>query len=130
MSLVATYVKAVNGKWYEDPILEGVSSTGHRWFLCFDDDDPPEFVYEAGMHSNPRQNPDWVLSLAGVDVNAIALSNESDRMFGEEWVRAKGYFVTITNPIPVPSKFDAVFDEKPTKQGCYYGFEPMKRKKA
>ena len=40
MSLVPTFVKADNGKWYQNPELEGPG-----WFICFDDDDPIELVF-------------------------------------------------------------------------------------
>jgi len=42
MSLVSTYVRATDNKWYRDPVL-----SGEDWFVCFDDDDPVELVIEV-----------------------------------------------------------------------------------
>lgn len=45
MSLVPTYVKADDGFFYKDPIVRGQHS-GRHYFICFDDDDPPELVIQ------------------------------------------------------------------------------------
>jgi hypothetical protein len=39
MSLVSTYVKSQDGKYYQNPTIYGIG-----WYICFDDDEPPEFV--------------------------------------------------------------------------------------
>ena len=41
MSLVSTWVKMADGKWYQNPTI---FSKSRNWYLCFDDDDPPELV--------------------------------------------------------------------------------------
>lgn len=40
MSLVPTYVRRTDGKWLKNPTV-GVQGS---WFICWDDDDPPELV--------------------------------------------------------------------------------------
>ena len=37
--LVSTWVLFQDGKFYQDPVLYG-----EDWFICFDDEDPPELV--------------------------------------------------------------------------------------
>ena len=49
MSLVGTYVRATDGNLYEDPVLRG-----DGWFVCFDDDDPPELVLDRAKGLNPH----------------------------------------------------------------------------
>jgi len=53
MSLVPTYVRARDGYWYEDPVIEFPEG-----FICFDDDDPPELVlWRASLVAEPA-SPD------------------------------------------------------------------------
>lgn len=55
MSLVSTYVRLSDGKWYHNPVLKMPSFDGS--FICFDDEDPPELVCfdilqgYAGIHA-------------------------------------------------------------------------------
>lgn len=42
MSLVPTYVLADDNEFYKDPTINGID-----FFICFDDDDPPELVIMA-----------------------------------------------------------------------------------
>ncbi len=42
MSLCPVYVRAVDGLFYKDPVI-----CHYDWFICFDDDDPPELVVFA-----------------------------------------------------------------------------------
>ena len=48
MSQVSVHVRAKDGKWYEDPVLFGRRNNTKKgrvlWFICFDDNDPPELV--------------------------------------------------------------------------------------
>lgn len=122
MSLVSTYVKAVDGKWYQDPVLEGVSDSGHKWFLCFDDEDPPELVYQWGSHRDPAGK---VLRKAGIRWANMRHARASTRCFLGGSYMADGYFVDLTSPIPVPARYDAVFEFQPQRDGCYYGFEGL-----
>ena len=43
MSLTSVYVKLEN-IFYENLAFHGIFNAKHRWFICFDDDDPPELV--------------------------------------------------------------------------------------
>jgi len=44
MSLVPTYVLADDNEFYKDPTI-----SGSDFFICFDDDDPPELVIMTGV---------------------------------------------------------------------------------
>lgn len=97
MSLVSTYVRADDGKYYKNPIIRGEIG-GKKWFICFDDDDPPELVVEVGM------NPQAVLSEIGVVSSVHRVSGESDRQFAPrgfvDWRKAVSYFLHIRGRIP------------------------------
>jgi len=41
MSLVPTFVKGSDGKYYKNPLLQDETN---QWFICYDDDDPIEIV--------------------------------------------------------------------------------------
>lgn len=49
MSLVPTYVKTQSGIFLKNPVIEGVG-----WFICFDDNDPPEIVIADYIQETPE----------------------------------------------------------------------------
>lgn len=109
MSVGTTYVKSSDGKWYAEPSLRGVTKDGKQWYLCFDEDDPPELVVQVG-----GANPVEILKSAGVSFSGITKNGVSGRCIGE----AASYWVNITKPIPTPTKHDGAFD-KPDRIGAY-----------
>ena len=50
MSLVAIWVLADDGRWYEDPTI---APPDNSWYICFDDDDPIELVIRAAAWGGP-----------------------------------------------------------------------------
>lgn len=49
MSLVSTWVRFADGNWRKNPVIHGHLALGTEtlaWFICFDDDEPPELVVE------------------------------------------------------------------------------------
>jgi hypothetical protein len=119
MSLVPTYVQALDGRFYENPVLEGPG-----WFICFDDDDPPELVLTEGMARNGP--PEHFLNVARVNGGNFRKASRSHRMFGKSLRPAASYFFDLRGPIPVPSRFDAVHD-KPRGDGVYHRFGEITR---
>ncbi len=126
MSLVSTYVLADDGKWYKDPVLEAAD---HSWFICFDDDDPPELVFKVNGGESKK---DWsaraslILANIGIRIHWLRPSHASGRCFGpEEKVHdAMAYWIDIIAPIPKkwitrPSEGS---DKKPDCQGVFYNF--------
>jgi hypothetical protein len=115
MSLVSTWVRAVDGKLYRDPVFRG-----DGWFLCFDDDDPPELVVRAGQ--KPPHLPYFKRKRRG---------NSGMRCFTGEisggFEDANSYFGRITQRIPVPTEHGGcVSDAKEIGQGCLYDFPKKK----
>lgn len=45
MSLVSTWVQFDDGVFYKNPTMRG-----QGWFICFDDDEPPELVMTEGFY--------------------------------------------------------------------------------
>jgi len=118
MSLVSTYVRAVDGKLYRDPVFRG-----DFWFLCFDDDDPPELVVKAG-HKRP--------GFTWFKCNRYQANNphRGTRSFGDEWCEALSYLGRLVDRIPVPTEHGGfVTDKKEIPQACIYDPKPKKKKR-
>jgi len=118
MSLVSTWVEAVNGLMYKNPILED-----DDFFICFDDDDPPEIVIRKSSNRAPQQ----IFESIGVYADKIRNLGTSGRCFGNKIVTAQSYFFELLRPIPIPQKFDdcrtwAGFEERKF-QCCYIAFK-------
>ena len=117
MSLVSTYVRAVDGKFYRNPVLRGKG-----WYLCFDDDEPPELVVLRGKHP-----PGFSFFK-----KSHRRGNQSMRCFKRGslgYQAADAYFGRLTDRIPIPKDHDGfvntreeigqgeVYDPKPKSQG-------------
>lgn len=105
MSLVGIYVLADDEKLYHDPVLYG-----NDWFLCFDDDDPPELVIEQQNRSKVqcRERALEVLAETGIEAKVSVESyDSSQRVFppydddGDGNLRgATSFEVDVLKPIP------------------------------
>lgn len=121
MSLVSTYVRAVDGKLYRNPVIRG-----DGWFLCFDDDDPPELVVEVG-----REAPGFTFfkrkrrGHRGGRCSQSSLNKTVEMRFKT----ADSYFGRLTAPIPVPAEHDGVATTEEIGQGVVYDPKPKKGKK-
>ncbi len=71
MSLVGTYVLCDDGRWYTNPCWWG-SLNGRWWFICFDDDDPPEIVI-AGAYGQDQVAAFSDEILTGIGIRLIQL---------------------------------------------------------
>jgi len=92
MSLVATYVKADDGFFYNCPIL-----SGEGWFICFDDDEPPELV----IAKDSEVKFENVFKKLGIDYNKIKERKMGgERFFDGEFKEALSYFFKLRKPIP------------------------------
>lgn len=116
MSLVSTYCLADDGQWYREPVLRG-----EDWFICFDDDDPPELVFKE--HSDI--NPYTLLHDIGLKASLKGRGNRSGRMFGKdfEFDDAISFWLKIKKPIPAKAitEHDGVVTDMPF-QGTLYDF--------
>lgn len=95
MSLVSTYVIADDGLYYRDPVLEG-----DGWFICFDDDDPPELVIRCFQYNDPQmllKAHKLPFIVTGSNGKALRCFNGSVRNMHD----AKAYWLEMKAPIPV-----------------------------
>ncbi len=117
MSLVETYVHAVDGHFYSDPIL-----SGDDWFICFDDDEPPEIVVaERNRHKAETRAVAVLLELKIGD--AAEFDHRSTRCFPRPPKHRDSccFFFKLTGPIPVPPGAKPVTSEKRlSSQGVFY----------
>ena len=122
MSLVSTYIKTTDGKWYRNLVYRG-----EGWFICFDDDDPIELVIRKSSGIKPED----IDLLKQFPKFRLSKPRSSGRNFGGDWLfPAVAYFLcaesqlSFGNPFPAPREtdtYDKVFDEYPNTQGVYYG---------
>lgn len=135
MSLVPTFARAVDGVFYENPVLRG-----DGWFLCFDDDDPPELVIRTVHHAGfggkafrEKVRARAVEILDGLGFRYRITSKEphctGQRLFGEnrQFNPAAAFFLKIESPIPVPQQFSgkATLEEVSQRECVVYTFEEV-----
>lgn len=114
MSLVSTYVLADDDQWYQEPVLGG-----DDWFICFDDDDPPELVVKEGKGINPYT----LFEDIGLKAKVISKPSYSGRLFDGNFHDAWAVFLKIKKPIPAQhiKEHDGLTTEMPF-QGTLYDF--------
>lgn len=111
MSLVPAFVKADDGRYYENPIIEG-----DDWFICWDDDDPVELVTtHPGQPQRLLEKLPFTIKGRNHDFGVL-------RNFKGQMKSARAYWLEQTGPIPVkritkPCKSRA----DRNRQGVYYG---------
>ena len=117
MSLVPTCVQANDGNVYINPII-----SGEDFFICFDDDDPPELVIKL-LDRSPDEIHQRALDILK-DLPLIASfrgsPSKSSRLFDHSqqsalnFVKANAYFLYIDQPIPFNkiTKHDGLYDGK------------------
>jgi hypothetical protein len=112
-------VRAVDGKLYRDPVLRG-----DGWFLCFDDDDPPELVVKKG-----QKPPGFIFFKRTHRGNSGGRCFTGDIAGGFE--QANSYFGRLVGRIPVPKEHDGIVKDGETGQGVIYDPPPrrLRRKK-
>ena len=114
MSLVSTYALADNNKWYREPVL-----SGEGWFICFDDDDPPELVFRVDANINPY----ILLREIGLNAKLKGRPRISGRLFNDEFHDAYSLWLKIKKPIPAKyiTEHDGIITNMPF-QGVLYDF--------
>lgn len=84
MSLDYTFVRCNNGQWYKNPVWWG-SHDGVDWFICFDDEDPPEIVIAL---PSSKETVHVILSIIGVSyklgVPNVCNGGRMKRMFPQD----------------------------------------------
>lgn len=111
MSLGTVYLKARDNRYYENPCSRGVTEKGNRWFVCYDEDDPPELVVEV---THGPESGTAILKAAGFTVNRLTSAGVSGRCFSKNicdpFIRAASYFFTPLTPAPIPNEHTGVFN--------------------
>ena len=106
MSLTYTWVLADNGWWYREPTLADVTN---RWFICFDDDDPPEFIVkqpDLPKGSRKQQAMEYVqvllesLHIPGASVQGWNEGGGRRCFPGNQFYPAIAVWLRLTEPIP------------------------------
>jgi len=111
MSLVPTHCYCSDGLWYEDPVWRGYDEDGKlRWFLCLDDDDPPEMVLrvdDSPKDLDPKGRAALFPQLDYIRYTSNASSFDGQwRQFGNEMVRASSRWCELIKVPPPPTKSD------------------------
>jgi hypothetical protein len=115
MSLTSTWIQCNDKKWYENPKWCDLQEDGtYTWFVCLDDDDPPELVVKID-----RSEPEipWFKP-------TTESSSYSGRYFGDErrFHPARSRFGEIPSRPPPPQVFDEVSSAKPEYMGHWYEY--------
>lgn len=121
MSLVSSYVLSDDGYWYKNPVLGD-----DEYFICFDDDDPPELVIRVKdrSESEMRDCVNGILSkLSGKIVSQPMLGGY--RLFKGKFKKSYSVFIEINRRIPADfiKEHDGRFKEQPQTQGVFYNFQ-------
>lgn len=127
MSLVSSYIKCNDGKWYQNLVYR---DQNNEWFICFDDDDPVELVIRE--FRNDKRDARAILTDLGIPFNRFYKNRACGmRVFGSsnttKFNAAESYFLDVKNvPFPAPTAMDTYdqrFDEMPKFEGVYYGWD-------
>lgn len=131
MSLVSHFVIMDNGIWYKNP--EIFDKTGN-WYICFDDDDPPEIVvhHTDQKHLSVKEKNDtirMVLEKHNISAKIQYLSSTGNRMYPPYYDGFKpsiSAFIKIKERININNlivKHDGEFVEVPPHDCVIYDFK-------
>ena len=118
MSLVATWVRAKDGKYYKEPSWRGIGNDGREsWFVCVDDDEPVELVVRRGFDIPEF---DWLMVISeNTACGSRTFGKEGDdkvRFFG-----ADAYWCEFVAPAEIPDNFEEVYDPSGGEPRPYMG---------
>jgi len=133
MSLVSDYVIMTDGNWYKNATIYDES---HNWFLCFDDEDPPEIViYNPDEISSNKQKiirVREVLKKANIYAKISQVHTTGNRLYPPDWEKGKfrpsiSAFLTIRRRIDISKLLiinDGVFESRVPPHDCvFYDFD-------
>ena len=102
MSLVPQFVK-IGNLWYKGPAVYDESK---EWFLCFDDEDPPEIVIKSSgqlSKTHRKEKIQHFLKTAKIRATIISHSVCGSRLFPPNW---KGFHPSIQAFLKVDCNID------------------------
>jgi len=124
MSLGYIFVKFDDGKWYR-----GGALGEEDWFICFDEDEPPELVIKKGAFKNGL-TPEKIIEKIGLDADiAGKLKTFAGRCFTKDLKLEPAVTVFLRIYSPPPEKwvkdYDKVYDKVPESEGTYFEFKDV-----
>ena len=112
MSITSTWVLAEDGRYYEDPTLYDPDHFPPWWFLCFDEDEPPELVVRVGTPIPDLPYFERTTPVRKARKGCRIFDHNPDyKAKVEPHAPAHAYFGKLTQPIPVPTRWRE-------KRGC------------
>ena len=132
MSLVSHYVIMNNTIWYKNP---EIFDKTHNWFICFDDDDPPEIIvhHTDQKHLSVKEKLDtitMVLERHNISAKVKGLSSTGNRLYpphyGEGFKPSIAAYIKIKNRINITHltiTHDGEFAEVPPYPCVMYDFK-------
>lgn len=126
MSLVSTWVLFQDGKFYQNPVLYT-----EDWFLCFDDEDPPELVIRVEKKKQRKsvylEMTSEILGKLGVVARVTMFRGGSQRCFPPNWKEfsdAVGCALHIEHGTAMPIMDDMISQSSVEAEGGTYGLTP------
>ncbi len=122
MSLVSTYALASDGRYYANPVLRDAE---HRWFVCWDDNDPTELVMRGRATVDDAR---LLLSAKGITASIDSGPKRGgQRCFGKiehnPFHAATSFFITVIAPIPQTLILDhdgsITLEQCSKREGCF-----------
>lgn len=134
MSIGYVYVQAADGRWYR----EAKFKDNKDWFVCFDEDEPPEVVIRCngkGANRDPVRTPSELLTELGIPFRKLQKREPCGmRVFDSngkwQFAEAMSWFFQLDGLIPVPTApygfYEAVVDRvEDCRSGtCISGVRP------
>jgi len=120
MSLVSNYCYCSDGFWYKEANWRGLELPDgtSSWFICLDDDDPPEIVIQANV---VPPTFDW-FSYPRPEMKTEKQCTAKRVFKTEPWEFRWGHatFGRLVAVPPPPEQHQGKFEERPKNQGVYY----------
>ena len=115
MSMTENYCLCSDGNWYGGAIWTD-GKEEYEWFVCLDDDDPPELVVRdyAEMPSIPWFRPERQLAKAGFRKQA------GKRHFAGKYHWANSVFGQLCKVPPVPQKWNSKHANRHELHGVFF----------
>ena len=131
MSLIPNYIQGASGKWHKNPIIWHKDSV---WYICFDDDEPTEFVIKESKIniSELRDYINDILNCFKIKATLSTVRTGAERCFGNsltDYEPAYSVFMEFLGDWRLPDLIepewvviisDVAYNERPSLAGVYH----------